>query len=494
MASYIIAGKADDVSFARAEFAAKQIEASCPNIFFRYEMKHPDHWQQFITSIFRKYDFDGYADDFSGPLVWTHEGELIGGSAEFIQKICHEKFGLPAPPPITDNLFKDIAKDNMKQVKQQQHRELNGPPFGERCETAQKRALAAGLLSSPIWDEEKRLVIQGASMEVWMSSTLGAERDMIRCCFANGESSSIDAGLAVTSVGTEKSHTVLLHPSPLVTKHLVLVPRRFVSESTADGAESQTFLEVPPHGFRNSLENDLGEADFAAAMEVMTSIGGVACWMGLRGGSEYRVPLDTHLQVLPFPVHHKGEDSPLRYPLELACERALKDGDKALKVFPFQNSFIPIAAESGERKTSAELANQALKAFEQVRGKPGKDDAFALAFTTSWLCLMPLVPPQPESARHEAWLQMPPPPPCALCGIVVCPAVAQAFPETATLPQAEGAQLVSTRAEEEGIPEGTPEFDAANRQIRINTRIAEFPLEIMGVWAKKKDSQSPRRK
>lgn len=247
---------------------------------------------------------------------------------------------------------------------------------------------------------------------------------------------------------------------------------------------------MPPAAFRGNPDEDLGEADFLAAMEVMSSVGGVTCWMGLRGGSEYRNPLDTHLQVLPFPVHHQGEDSPLRYPLELTCDRALREGEKTLKVFPFQHSFTALAAE-GERKSASDLAKVALKAFEEIRGKSGQGSSFALAFTTGWLCMMPLEPPESGSARHEAWLQMPPPPPCALIGIVVCPLVGQTFPETAMLSQAEGAQLVSTRAEEEGILEGSPEFDAANRQVRINTKITNFPLEIMSVWAAGKKEKRP---
>jgi hypothetical protein len=488
MASYIIAGKADDLHFARAEYAAKQIEAACPNIFFRYEMKHPDMWQDFINSVFRKYDFDGYSEDFAGPLVWTHEGDLIGSDSHFIQQVCIDKFGIPAPPPITDDkgnlshVFKEIAKDNMKQVKLQQVREVSGAPFIERCEAAHKRALGAGMFSPTIWAEEKRMVIQGASMEVWVSDSLAAEHMKIREEFGNGESAQVDASLAVTSVGPEQSHTVLLHPRPLVSKHLVLAPRRFIKDIPA--AECQpAMLEVPPSAFRNDPEEDLGEADFAAAMEVISSVGGVACWMGLRGGSEYRDPLDSHLQVLPFPVHRQGEDSPLRYPLELTYDRALREGDKTLKVFPFRHSLAAIPHTSSGKGEAADLAKEALRIFEQMRGKPSQNDSFALAFTTSWMCLMPLDPPQLDSAKHETWLRMPPPPPCSLCGIVVCPMVPETYPETAKLPQAEGCKLVSTRAEEEGIPEGTPEFEIANRQVRINSKISDKPIEIMGVWA-----------
>lgn len=246
-------------------------------------------------------------------------------------------------------------------------------------------------------------------------------------------------------------------------------------------------LEVPPSTFRSNADEDLGEADFVAAMEVMSSIGGVATWMGMRGGSEFRDPLDTHLQVLPFPVHHNGEDSPLRYPLELHCERALKDGAKQLPVFDGMKHAFMAVGDPTERKPAAELAKLALKAYEQVRKEffpvAGDRDSFSLVFTTTWLAIMPIEPPQLESARHEAWLKMPPPPPCALCGIVVCPQISESFPETVKLPQVDGASLVSTKAEEEGIPEGSPEFDAANRDVRIATKIMELPLGIIGVWA-----------
>merc|ERR1719313_3115059 len=311
-------------------------------------MKHPDIWQDFIKDVFRKYDFHGYPDDFPGPLVWTHEGHLIGGSIEFIQEVCLEKFGVAAPPPITDNIFKEIAKDNLKTVKQQQHREANGAPFAEKCEAAHKRAAASGLLSPLVWDEQKQVVAQGACMEVWISSTLAAERVKLREEFGDGQSAVVESSLSVTTAGPEQSHTVLLHPRPMVHKHLVLPPRRFVKEVPAVVGESEK-LEVPPSAFRSGVGEDLGEADFVAAMEVISSVGGVACWMGLRGGSEYRHPLDTHLQVLPFPVHHQGEDSALRYPLELHYERLMNSSEQTVKVFPFKNQFAALGDGSGNK-------------------------------------------------------------------------------------------------------------------------------------------------
>jgi hypothetical protein len=312
---------------------------------------------------------------------------------------------------------------------------------------------------------------------------LSSEREKIRSEYGNGEAAVVDPGLVVSVTGREQSHTALLHPQPLVPKHLVLPPRRFVTDSGSSlNQKQQPMLEVQPHRFRYDTGEDLGEADFIAAMEVMCYMGGVpgmACWMGLRGASEYRHPLDTHLQVLPFPVHSAGEDSPLRYPLELICEKAVKDGEKSLKAFPFPHSFTVLMREG-----VVDLAREALAAYEQARPLAGKNtprDSFYVAFTTTWLMLVPLTVPDQESARHEAWLQMPPPPPCALSGIMVCPFVQKRYPETAALACA-GTQVVSTRAEEEGIPEGSPEFEAANRQVCIASKIMDMPLEILRVW------------
>lgn len=433
----------------------------------------------FIKSVFRKYDFVGFPDDFPGPLIWTHEGDLVGSSAEFIQHVCLDKFGIPAPPAVTDPIFKDIAKDNMKQVKVQKDREKNGPPFGERCDTTYRRCLNSGLFAPPAWDEQKRIIVHGAPMEVWISSALSAERAQKRELYGNGETMQVDAGLMVATAGPEQSHAVLLHPAPLVQKQLTLVPRRFVTEVA--GTEGQSLLDIPPHGFRSSVDEDLGAADFAAAMEIMSSTGGtpgVACWMGLRTGCEYREPIDTHLHVLPFPVHSAGEDSPLRFPLELIYEKALKDGDNAVRCFPFVHHFSGLSEKSDASK-------EALRIYEQIRGKPTGFDSVVIAFTTSWMMAVPLEPPDIDSSRHEAWILMPPPPPCALCGIMICPTVAKSFPETASLASAEGAQLVSTRAEEEGIPEGSPEFLEATKQVRIATRIMDMPVEILGVWAQR---------
>lgn len=196
------------------------------------------------------------------------------------------------------------------------------------------------------------------------------------------------------------------------------------------------------------------------------------------------MPEAQRREVLPFPLHSAAESSPLRYPLELHIERALREGEPTLKAFPFRHVLFPISAAEGTSRGVPELAQAALCAYEAARKRAGVVGSLSLAFTPSWLLLAAIEPPEPDSARHEAWLAMPPPPPCALCGVVLCQPIAREFPETAGLQAClEGTQLVSTRAAEEGIPEGSPEYEAASREVRIAHRILDKPADIIGVWA-----------
>lgn len=499
MASYIIAGKADDPSYARAEYAAKQVESFCPNIFFKYEMKHPDDWKEFINAVFRKFDFEGYPEDFPGPLVWSHEGQLVGGSAEFVGKVCIEKFGMSSPPSVTDPMFKQIATDNFKQVKTEQYREKRGPSLMELIESSHERASSAGLFQPRRFADRRKCRVQGNSMEVWVSDTLDHERAQFREEFGNGQPARVDARLVVSQVGMEHSHLVVLHPRPIVAKHLVLPLRRDAKDIEGEAGASVE-LEIPPHNFRARDEEDLSLEDFSAAIEIlMSGKGGVATWMGLRGASEYRHPIDTHIEVFPCPVHSTDPDSPLRFPLDLLFERAVKDKVGDLKLLPFRHTFVGFPVPEGAAKPSAsELAKAAQKAYETARGSPKKDDSCAVAFSTSWLLIIPLMPPDASSVHHEAWLRMPPPPPCALCGVVICPQVSRSFPEVAGMHDGldeasaggdssdadEGRlRLVTTRAELERIPVGSPEYEMAEREVRISSTILDSPLGILGVWA-----------
>lgn len=574
MAAFIIAGQANDPTFARAEYAAKQVEVACPSIVFSYEMKHPDEWNDFINAVLRRYDFHEFPPNFHGPVVWTLEGELIGTGQDFIETICGDKFGLKDLPPVNDPLFKQIAADNLRQVEIRRHREQNGPPLSERCEAARVKAEAASLVT-PVEAKRRRYVIGGASMEVWTPADEAEHHATYREAYGNGQPAHAALDLQVATVGQEDSHSVLLHPKPLCKGHLVVVPRRQLQEVTrlvsklilavvpeegqsshraeappvvpepieelevevddVDGLNneedyyeeeeyeetpheskcttpkkisrpqsanrptsalnsarrkqvSEVVLQVPPHAYRGDSTEDLSLQDFLAAAEVLLSLGGVATWMGLRGATEYRHPLDTHLQVMPFPLHSAGPASPLRYPLELHLERVLRDGGKSLPVFPFQHELTQISVVLQEgvdrafplHSTTLELANALQFSYQGARSR-SKSPSCAIAFTPTWMLCVPIATPDVDTPLHEVWLSLPPPPPCALVGVVLCPELAPEFPETAQ-PGAPPSKLVSNRAIEEGIPEGFPEYERACREVRISTKLLEKPAEILATW------------
>jgi hypothetical protein len=469
MSSYIIAGQADDIVYARLEYVAQQIGNAYPGVTFHTEMKHPKDWKPFLVAVLTRYDFDGFGEDFTGPLVWTPEGELIGDSMMFFDKVVGPKFGVKDVPPPHDPMFQQISGDNMQKVQQDLLRKTKGAPFQDLCEESLLKAKEC--IQVPIFVERRRVLAGGATFEVWISATLAAERSSLRKEFGDGQSAVVPAALKVAPIGFEGTHLALLHPQPLARKHLALVTARHVTEA-------EHSVTIPPSFFRLDSQADLAREDFSAAAEALVSVGGVATWMGLKGGSEYRHPLDTYIQVLPFPVHSVGEDSATRYPLELGIERALradKPNDEFAKLFPFRHSFSKIDSP-GQAK---ELTEALMSAFERMRGN--SRGSCMLAFTTSWMLFVPLNPPDVSSHLHATWLSIPPPPPCALIGAVVAEAV-RGYPVTPCSPVL--GELISNRAVEEGIPETyKEEWEAARREPRISPEILNHPARIIGVWA-----------
>lgn len=293
----------------------------------------------------------------------------------------------------------------------------------------------------------------------------------------------------------------LLHPEPLVNRQLVLVPRRFVNDIAAASAESSAASEgpkttediepkafqIPPHGFRFE-DGVLGprEADFLAAAETLLSLGGVVTWMGLRTtAAEHRHPLDTHMQVLPFPIHSAGADNPLRFPLELAVDQALKVGAKQLSLFPFIHVLeaVPLPRPP-PRPKEEDMKNAWMTAYKSARAEArlADGDCFALVFTATWMLLVPLRPPDAEDPSHEAWKVLPTPHPCAFCGTILCPTVELGYPDTLGVSTAH-LPLVSNRAVVEGIPESAGDaFKQAEREVRVMARLPDVPIEMLSLW------------
>lgn len=166
----------------------------------------------------------------------------------------------------------------------------------------------------------------------------------------------------------------------------------------------------------------------------------------------------------------------------------MQEGSKRIELFPFVHVLEATGLQPSPRPTPKDFAAALISAYKSARLalalEDGKETSFAMAFTATWLLLVPLLPPDASSARHEAWLAMPPPPPCSLCGVVLCPTVQSEYPETMGEASAVQRLLISNRAIEEGIPESAGEaFNVAEREVRLASRLLESPVELLAEWA-----------
>mmetsp|Transcript_65845 Transcript_65845/g.132263 ORF Transcript_65845/g.132263 Transcript_65845/m.132263 type:complete len:497 (+) Transcript_65845:95-1585(+) len=492
MTAYYIAGIADDPALAWVETIAHMIAVNFPHVRFHMEMKPKEEWKAFVTDVFRKYDFSGFDDNFQGPLIWTPEGQLIGRGADFVQQIYTEKFKLTSPPMVTDEKFRKIAKDNMAEVQAQKQRLKTGPGFAERLEQCYGEARQAAVLLPPEEPEERCTVTTaGVTVELWFSKSL-AEQRAARLAKSEEDAKSEEEvkGEEVTlkccaaEIGQEKSHYCLLHPRPLGKKHVALVPRRLSKQ----GEETLEVLHRATDGGQQK-EEGLGKDDFMAAATVLLSGApgaAVGFWTGLTGRSGSHLdPVDTHLQVLPDGLQ---PDEPA-FPTALLAERLLKA--KAAEFGPlrgFRHALLPVLGETQGQVSATELGAALQGAFEEasveLRKQAGAGAGVMLAFTPKWLLLLPLRCPSPDKGFEEAvWRKMPPPPPCALLGVVISPIMEKSWPEVAQ-PDRSEASLVSNRAQLEGIPESAEEFAAAVTDVRVCVAAAKAaPLEMLKYWA-----------
>mmetsp|Transcript_46955 Transcript_46955/g.125705 ORF Transcript_46955/g.125705 Transcript_46955/m.125705 type:complete len:491 (-) Transcript_46955:7-1479(-) len=486
MTAYFIAGIADDPALAWVENIAQVIKVSFPHVRFHIEMKAKDEWKAFVTDVFRKYDFSGFDDNFQGPLIWTPEGQLIGRGADFVQQVYTEKFKLTSPPMVTDEKFRKIAKDNMTEVQAQKQRLKSGPGFAERLEHCYSEARQAAVLLPPEEPEEKCMVTTGGvTVELWFCKSLSEQRAASPAKSAGEDAKGEEVTLrcSAAEIGQERSHYCLLHPRPLARKHVALVPRRL----SKPGEETLEVLRRATDGGEEKQEG-LGKDDFLAAATVLqsgTRGAAVGFWTGLtqKSGSHLDT-VDTHLQVLPDGLQKDTEPA---FPTALFAERLLQAN--AAEFGLLRGSCHALRPVLGDAPAStADLAAALQGAFEesavelrkQVEGGAG----MMLAFTPTWLLLVPLRRPSEDGGFEEAvWRKMPPPPPCALLGVVISPIIEPSWPEVAQ-PDRPGAALVANRAQLEGIPESAEEFAAAVTDVRICVSAARAaPLQMLKHWA-----------
>ncbi|KAI9017176.1 hypothetical protein BC832DRAFT_543841 [Gaertneriomyces semiglobifer] len=95
MAHFIIAGRADDAEFARAEMLSHHLQRNLPDFHVELIPKMPAEWETFATEVFKQHGWEQRpARDRTHKtlamlpqLVWRESGELIGNAADFVKLV-----------------------------------------------------------------------------------------------------------------------------------------------------------------------------------------------------------------------------------------------------------------------------------------------------------------------------------------------------------------------------------------------------------------------
>ncbi|KAJ3188130.1 putative malate dehydrogenase 1B [Gaertneriomyces sp. JEL0708] len=121
MAHFIIAGRADDAEFARAEMLSHHLQRNLPDFHVKLVPKLPSEWEAFAAEMFDQYGWKQrpardrtYKDLTSLPqMVWRESGELIesaGHSSDYLELIkitYNEEFY------VDENTLREIARENL---------------------------------------------------------------------------------------------------------------------------------------------------------------------------------------------------------------------------------------------------------------------------------------------------------------------------------------------------------------------------------------------
>ncbi|KAJ3018235.1 putative malate dehydrogenase 1B [Thoreauomyces humboldtii] len=123
MAHFVIAGRANDPEYAKAEMLAHHLHANLPDFHVELVPKHPDQWDEYVQTTFaqrrwahrmasdRTYK---QPDSTSLPqMIWRKSGELIGNTKDFM-RMMNETYN--EQMTLDDDMLSDISNEIMTQL------------------------------------------------------------------------------------------------------------------------------------------------------------------------------------------------------------------------------------------------------------------------------------------------------------------------------------------------------------------------------------------
>ncbi|KAI8914778.1 hypothetical protein DFJ77DRAFT_463295 [Powellomyces hirtus] len=118
MAHFVIAGKANDPEYAKAEMLAHHLRTNLPDFHIELIPKHPSQWEEYVRNTYtQKRWSERMARDrtYKDParlqqMIWRKSGELIGDTGDFL-KMMKETYNEELN--LSDDLLNDISKETM---------------------------------------------------------------------------------------------------------------------------------------------------------------------------------------------------------------------------------------------------------------------------------------------------------------------------------------------------------------------------------------------
>ncbi|KAI8851160.1 hypothetical protein BC829DRAFT_387473 [Chytridium lagenaria] len=95
MAEIVLAGRADDAEFAKAEAMAYHLAHNLPDYKVEVIMKTPDEWEDYRDIVYeenrwgerRASDREIKPIDSLQQMIWRKSGELIGNTSDFLKLV-----------------------------------------------------------------------------------------------------------------------------------------------------------------------------------------------------------------------------------------------------------------------------------------------------------------------------------------------------------------------------------------------------------------------